>query len=147
MRRYELIFILRPSLGEGEINKVIEYSQNIIGEENGTVIDLNKWGMKKLAYPIKKEIQGYYVFCDYAGTPAAVTEIERRFRIDDAVLKYMTVKIGDEITAEGIQEAIAQTQARNEAVAKQAAEESEAETGEAQETATAGEAAPEAAAE
>lgn len=125
MRRYELIFILRPSIGEEEINKVVDYSQTIISDEGGSIIDLNKWGMKKLAYPIKKEIQGYYVFCDYAGTPAAVAEIERRFRIDDSVLKYLTIKIADSISGEQIQQAITETQARNDAAVAAAEETSE----------------------
>jgi small subunit ribosomal protein S6 len=106
MRRYELIFILRPGLGEEEINTVVDYMNQIILSENGTIIDLNKWGMKKLAYTIKKEIQGYYVFCEFAGAPAAVAEIERKFRIDDAVLKYLTIKTADAMTAEEIQAAI-----------------------------------------
>lgn len=134
MRRYELIIILRPNLGEEEINNVIDYSQKIISDENGTVIDLNKWGMKKLAYPIKKEIQGYYVFCDYAGTPASVTEVERRFRIDDAVLKYLTIKTADAISEEEAQSVINEIQARNDAAA-QAAEEEAAEVSEKTESA------------
>jgi small subunit ribosomal protein S6 len=128
MRRYELIFILRPSLGEEQINTVVDYAQKIIGDENGTVVDLNRWGMKKLAYPIKKEFQGYYVFCDFAGTPAAVSEIERRFRIDDAVLKYLTIKIADAITPEEIEAAISETAQRNEAAAEAAKAEEAAQT-------------------
>jgi len=107
MRRYETIFILRPNAGEDEIHRVVESTSKIILDEKGTIIELDKWGMKKLAYLIKKESLGYYVYCDYAGTPAAVTEIERKFRIDDSVLKYMTIKTAASITEEGIQEALA----------------------------------------
>jgi small subunit ribosomal protein S6 len=107
MRRYETIFIVRPSAGEEEINRIIENSRQIILDEGGSIIDLNKWGMKKLAYPIKKENLGYYVFCDFAGTPAAVAEIERKFRIDDMVLKYLTIKTADAINEEEIKEAVA----------------------------------------
>jgi small subunit ribosomal protein S6 len=116
MRRYETIFILRPSAGEEEINKIIESTTQIILDENGSIIEMNKWGMKKLAYLIKKESLGYYVFCDYAGTPAAVAEIERKFRIDDAVLKYMTVKIAASITEEGISEALTAVSAKESAI-------------------------------
>lgn len=107
MRRYETIFILRPNAGEDEINRVVESTSKIILDEKGTIIELDKWGMKKLAYLIKKESLGYYVYCDYAGTPAAVSEIERKFRIDDTVLKYMTIKTAASITEEDIQEALA----------------------------------------
>jgi small subunit ribosomal protein S6 len=119
MRRYETIAILRPNAGEEEINKVIETTTQIINDEQGTIIELNKWGMKKLAYLIKKESLGYYVFFDYAATPDAVTEIERKYRIDDVVLKYMTIKTAAAITEEGVQEAIA-------AVGVRAAKEAEA---------------------
>ena len=102
MRRYEQIYILRPSLSEDEITTIIQNTNSIIEGEGGSVIFLNKWGMKKLAYPIKKELQGYYVFCDFATTPAAVSEVERKFRIDDSVLKYLTVKLSDSISPEEI---------------------------------------------
>lgn len=105
MRRYETIFILRPNAGEEEINRIVENTSKIILDEQGTIIELAKWGMKKLAYLIKKESLGYYVYCDYAGTPAAVAEIERKFRIDDLVLKYLTIKTANSITEEGIEEA------------------------------------------
>ncbi|MCP3888274.1 MAG: 30S ribosomal protein S6 [Desulfobulbaceae bacterium] len=130
MRRYETIFILRPNAGEEEINKVIGYTTDIVADEKGSIIEMNKWGMKKLAYLIKKESLGYYVYCDYAGTPAAVAEIERKFRIDDAVMKYMTIKTAAAINAEEIQQAIADVSAREASVAAEA-EESEAANGEA----------------
>ena len=106
MRRYETIFIIRPSSGEEEINRIIENTRQIILDEKGSVIELNKWGMKKLAYVIKKESLGYYVFCDFAGTPAAVAEIERKFRIDDQVLKYLTIKTAEAIRDDEIAQAV-----------------------------------------
>ncbi|HKJ63911.1 MAG TPA: 30S ribosomal protein S6 [Desulfopila sp.] len=107
MRRYETIYILRPSLNEEQINTVVEKAQETVTSNNGKIIELDRWGMKKLAYQIKKESQGFYIFCDYSATPEAVTEMERRFRIDDAVLRYMTVKTADVITEEEIIEATA----------------------------------------
>ncbi|KJS01113.1 MAG: hypothetical protein VR65_10500 [Desulfobulbaceae bacterium BRH_c16a] len=107
MRRYETIFIVRPSAGDEEINRIIETTRQIILDEKGTIIELNKWGMKKLAYPIKKEHLGFYVFFDFAGTPAAVAEIERKFRIDDMVLKYMTIKTAESIKEDEIEQAVA----------------------------------------
>ena len=125
MRRYETIVILRPNSGEEEINRVIETTTGIITDEKGSIIELNKWGMKKLAYLIKKESLGYYVYFDYAATPAAVSEIERKYRIDDVVLKYMTIKTAAAITEEGVAEAVAAVSARE---ASAAAETEEAET-------------------
>ena len=105
MRRYEQIYILRPSLSEGEITTVVENTNQLILDENGAIIYLDRWGMRKLAYPIKKETQGYYVLCDFAATPEVVSEIERKFRIDDSVLKYLTVKTAEEISADEIESA------------------------------------------
>lgn len=126
MRRYETIYILRPSKSEDEISTIIENTNKIITDDGGSIIDLDKWGMRKLAYPIEKEIQGYYVFADYAGTPAAVAEIERKFRIDDAVLRYMTVKIADGMSEQEITEATGEVAARKEAVAAEAVEDEQA---------------------
>ncbi len=126
MRRYETIYILRPSLSEEEITKIIESSNQIILDESGTIIDLNKWGMKKLAYLIHKETQGYYIYCDYAGTPAVVSEIERKFRIDDSVLRYMTIKTSASISAEQIELAVGAVTARETAAQETVAEETEA---------------------
>ena len=124
MRRYETIVILRQNSGEEEINRVIETTTQIISDEKGSIIELNQWGMKKLAYLIKKESLGYYVYFDFAATPAAVNEIERKCRIDDVVLKYMTIKTAAAITDEGVTEAIAAISARE---ASAAAESEEAE--------------------
>jgi small subunit ribosomal protein S6 len=121
MRRYETIYILRPTLGEEEINTVIDNTTKIIQSDNGLIIESDKWGIKKLAYPIKKESLGYYVLCDFAGTPEAVAEIERKFRIDDSVLRYLTVKLSDAITAEEAETATAELAIRK-AAAQQASE-------------------------
>lgn len=95
MRRYETIYIIRPTANEDDINTIIDRTNAVIEKAGGTIINLDRWGLRKLAYLIKKESQGYYVFTEYAGTPEAVDEIERLFRIDENTLKYMTIKIQD----------------------------------------------------
>lgn len=122
MRRYETIIILRSATGEEGINKVIDYTKEIITAENGVVIELNKWGLKRLAYLIKKESIGYYIFIDFACDAGAIAEMERRFRIDDSVIKYLTIKTAEEIDSAGAQEAISSAAERQEAEAKEAAE-------------------------
>ena len=112
MRRYEQVCILRPSLSEEEITRIIDTTTQLILDDEGAIIFQNKWGMRKLAYPIKKESQGYYVLCDFASSPEVVAEIERKFRIDDAVLKYLTVKISDSISGEEIETARSEAEAR-----------------------------------
>ncbi|PID75737.1 MAG: 30S ribosomal protein S6 [Deltaproteobacteria bacterium] len=131
MRRYETIAILRPSAGEETINKIIDLTTGIIADENGSIIELSKWGVKKLAYLIKKESLGNYIFFDYAATPEAVAEIERRYRIEDAVIKYMTIKTAASISESEIEEASVSAQKRQES----ALEEEKAENQESSETA------------
>ena len=126
MRRYEMISIFRPGLGEDEVNAIVENTRKIIEGDQGTVIYSARWGMKKLAYPIKKEKQGLYYFYEYVASPAAVTEIERKFRIDDNVLKYLTVKIADAISAEELEAAISDSGKRNAAFLRDESAESAA---------------------
>ena len=79
---------------------------------------------------IKKETQGYYVYCDYATDPVNVTEMERKFRIDESVLKYMSIKTADSISSEGIEAARGEYEAAIVAAAKaeEEAEEQKEET-------------------
>lgn len=95
MRRYETIYIIRPGATEDDITAIIERTNGVIEKFGGKIDALDRWGVRKLAYAINKETQGFYIFSEYAGMPEAVAEIERLFRIDDKVLKYMTVKTQD----------------------------------------------------
>ncbi|MFZ5796967.1 MAG: 30S ribosomal protein S6 [Thermodesulfobacteriota bacterium] len=97
MRRYETTYILRPTLGEEQFSEIIERTNKIIKEDGGAVINLERWGTKKLAYEIKKEAFGHYIYFDYAALGSSVHEMERIFRIDDRVLRYLTVKLSDAI--------------------------------------------------
>jgi small subunit ribosomal protein S6 len=128
MRRYETIYILRPTLGEEEINTVIESTNAVLTADDGDIIAIDKWGLRKLAYLIKKESNGYYVFCDYGTDPANVTEMERKFRIDDAVMKYMTLKVADTIDVNGITAARSEYEAAKVAAAELAEQEEEVES-------------------
>ena len=102
MRHYETTYILRPSLGEEQFTEIIERTADLVKNDSGTVIDLSRWGLKQLAYEIKKESQGYYVCMNFAAPGSAIKEIERIFGIDDRVLRYLTIKLADSIDQEGI---------------------------------------------
>lgn len=104
MRRYETIIILRQSAGEDDITAILDKTKDIIEGRDGSIVTIDKWGLKKLAYLIKKEQQGFYVYIEYAGLPEAVAEMERIYRIDDRVLKFMTVKTQDEFVADAPKE-------------------------------------------
>ena len=102
MRHYETTYILRPNLGEDQFNEVIERTNTIITDDGGSIINLDRWGMKRLAYEIKKETQGYYVHVNYAAPGTTIDEMERIFRIDDRLLRFLTIKLNDSIDQESI---------------------------------------------
>lgn len=103
MRHYETTYILRPNLGEEQFTEIIDRTNAIITNDGGGIIHLDRWGIKRMAYEIDKEIQGYYVYLNYAAPGKTVDEIERIFRIDDKVLRYLTVKLGDSMNEESIE--------------------------------------------
>jgi len=102
MRRYETIVIIDPDISEEDRTTLIAKTRETIPQQEGVFLQENHWGVKKLAYEIKKKPRGYYVLLDYCGTGKVVDEIERFFRIDDRVLKYMTVQIDQHADAEKI---------------------------------------------
>ncbi len=105
MRHYETTYILRPNLGEDQFTEIIERTNAIVTDDDGSIIDIDHWGIKKLAYEIKKETPGYYVYINYAAHGTTVSEIERIFRIDDRLLRYLTIKLADAIDEAGVEKA------------------------------------------
>jgi small subunit ribosomal protein S6 len=110
MRRYETIIITDPDLSAEQREPILKRVQDVISQENGYLAFTDDWGNRKLAYEIKKRPRGYYTRFDFCGTAAAVDEIERFFRIDDRVLKYMTVLLDKTADIEKIKEEVASTQ-------------------------------------
>lgn len=90
---YESIFILRPSLTDEDSQKVLEKVRSTLERSGGSVERLESWGKKKLAYEIAREKKGVYFQLQFQGSGGAVTELERVFRLDDAIVKFLTVKI------------------------------------------------------
>ncbi|HLB02177.1 MAG TPA: 30S ribosomal protein S6 [Nitrospiria bacterium] len=93
MNFYESIFIARPSLTDEEVNKFIEKIKSIIEQGGGTVLITENWGKKKLAYEVEKEKKGTYIFLYFQSEGKLVSDVERAYRLDDAVMKYLTVKL------------------------------------------------------
>ncbi|MGZ6224296.1 MAG: 30S ribosomal protein S6 [Syntrophales bacterium] len=91
MKRYETLFIVQIDLPIDELNSIIERYSAIVTALKGTIIKVEKWGKRKLAYEIKKQSSGNYVLIDFAGKSAIIDELERNFKIDDKILKFMTI--------------------------------------------------------
>ena len=116
MRRYETIIIIDPDLSAENREPVLERVKDVIAQQDGYLALIDDWGTRKLAYAIKKKERGHYVRFDFCGTAAAVDEIERFFRIDDRVLKYMTVLLEKSADIEKIKEEIAAAESKAAAI-------------------------------
>jgi small subunit ribosomal protein S6 len=97
MRIYEELFIVRPDATEEEIDPFIEQMKAVIVSAGGTVDKTEKWGIRKLAYRVAKREEGYYVLFQVTSGPEAVKEMERRLRVSDLVLKFITVRIDERL--------------------------------------------------
>ncbi|MCL2813914.1 MAG: 30S ribosomal protein S6 [Oscillospiraceae bacterium] len=91
MSNYETLFILNPTMGDEGIKAAVEKFSNLIAA-NGTVIEKNEWGMRKLAYPIQFLDEGYYVLINFSSTPQFPAELERVFNITDGILRSLVIK-------------------------------------------------------
>ena len=115
MRRYETIVIVDADVPENDRVALFSRIQEIIPQQEGALIKEDLWGIKKLAYEIKKKPRGYYARYDYCGMGPLVDELERFFRIDDRVLKYLTVLLDSDADIEKIQAELAAADADSDA--------------------------------
>src|SRR6266567_821175 len=97
MRIYEELFILRPDTQEEETDQLIEQLSTLITKNGGTVDKTDKWGIRKLAYRVQKRNEGFYVLLQFTAQPEAVKELERRMRVSDLVMKFITVRIDEKL--------------------------------------------------
>jgi len=114
LRRYETIFIVRADLQSDETGSLIDRYAGIIEGMDGTIIEVENWGKRRLAYPIEKKREGVYVRIDFVAQDKVVTEVERNFRIDESILRFQTVKLSDKVDMEAIEREIADARKREE---------------------------------
>ena len=91
MRHYENLVIVKPTLTEEEIKNTIAGIEEVLTANGAEIIARDAMGMKKLAYPIEKNARGYFYVMYYKAAPAAIAEIERRFRINEEILRFVTM--------------------------------------------------------
>jgi small subunit ribosomal protein S6 len=97
MRIYEELFIVRPDATEEEIDPIIEQVRTTVTGAEGTIDKVEKWGVRKLAYKVEKRNEGYYVLIQFTAKPETVKEIERRLRVSDLIIKFITVRIDEKL--------------------------------------------------
>lgn len=93
MANYESVLIARQDLGASQVSNIVEDLTNVIKKEGGEVVRVDNWGLKNLAYRIKKNRKGHYVILNIAAPASAIAEYERLMRVNEDVIRYMTVKV------------------------------------------------------
>ena len=92
MQLYETGFLLSPSLSEEDTEKFISQMLEVISQKKGNLVKQDRWGKRRLAYPIKKAKEAFYVFLTYESDPDIPAEMERRFKQTDTVLRFLTLR-------------------------------------------------------
>jgi small subunit ribosomal protein S6 len=91
LRDYETVFVLHPSYDEKEVEAEIQAVSDLIAASGGSVIEVDRWGRRRLAYEIKRAHEGIYTLIRWQGGPLAPDDIKRRFRLNERMLRYMTI--------------------------------------------------------
>lgn len=90
MNKYELLYIIDRDVTEEARENAVKLVEDTIVEFGGNVTDVDRWGMRKFAYPINYKTEGYYVLVNFEADPSSIKEMERRMRVNDAFVRYMT---------------------------------------------------------
>lgn len=95
-RVYEVMYIVNPEMAADEVTKLNETLQGVIESQGGTIVKLDDMGKRKMAYEINRKTEGHYVLFEIEGSGKEIAELERRMRVNDAVMRYITVRIDEE---------------------------------------------------
>ena len=95
MNKYESVLIARQDLGASQVNTLVDELKNVISAQGGEVVRVDNWGLKNLAYRIKKNRKGHYVLLNISAPAQAVAEYERVMRVNEDIIRYMTVRVED----------------------------------------------------
>ena len=96
-RTYEIIFIADPDLPETEVDTIANQVQGFVEKEGGRITKVEKWGKKRLAYTVGRHREGYYVLLVAEGAGSVVKEVERRIHVLDGVIRFLTVRVDEEL--------------------------------------------------
>ena len=97
-RLYDLIFICRPDTPEAEVDKLIATLEHTVGEKSAKIEKIEKWGRKRMAYRVRKLREGFYVYMSIRSNHGElIKELERRLKVADPVIKYLTIRIDEEM--------------------------------------------------
>lgn len=97
MRVYEVLFIISPNVEEGDVESLVSQISEVVTNQGANIVKVDHIGRRRLAYPIHKFTEGHYVVLTIEGTGAEIAEIERRMRVTDAIIRYLTVRIDEDL--------------------------------------------------
>ena len=92
MNNYETVFIVTPVLSEAQVAEVADKFQGIITENGGSIVNVENWGLRKLAYPIQKKSTGFYFLVEFAGEGNLINTLETQYRRDERIIRFLTFK-------------------------------------------------------
>src|SRR5580693_2417756 len=95
MRVYEELFIVKPETAEEEVDGFVDQLKTLITGAKGNIDKVDNWGVRKLAYRVSKYAEGRYILIQFSSSPDAVKEVERRMRVTDMVIKFITVRVDE----------------------------------------------------
>lgn len=114
MNKYESVLIARQDLGASQVSSLIDSLKDVVSKQGGEVVRVDNWGLKNLAYRIKKNRKGHYVLLNISAPAQAVAEYERVMRVNEDIIRYMTIKVdefsentsgsSDEVSAASVEE-------------------------------------------
>ena len=96
MKKYEVMFIVKSAQESADIKKCAESMKTIVTDNKGKVVEFNELGEKKLAYPIKKEMNGYYYVMQVEANKEAITEFDRKVKLDENILRHLIIRLDEE---------------------------------------------------
>ena len=97
LHEYETIYIAKPEIADDYVRTISEKLEGIVGKFQGHILIKEDWGKRKLAYPVKKNAKGHFMYLNYLGPSDLVLEIERNLRIEDNLLRFLTVKLAMDV--------------------------------------------------
>jgi small subunit ribosomal protein S6 len=104
MHHYETLFIVHSELPEAQVRETVDRIRRLIESMGGEVTELQDWGMRDLAYPIRKQPRGIYVLVQYAARPEVVKELQRAMKLSDEILRFVSVRMpGTRTTGRSVQ--------------------------------------------
>jgi small subunit ribosomal protein S6 len=100
LNEYETIYVARPDLTDDIMQKITTRYEQVVNDNKGTMLVSEDWGKRKLAYLIRKHQRGHYIYLNYVAPAAIVAEMERSLGLEDDLLRFLTVKLEDDVEIE-----------------------------------------------